>query len=236
MSVPYVNMIIQGGIYYFELNKETKNRPFLVISKDNGYGKDVLAFIITERFTSNQVSLPIVLNNCISFIRVSGSKEVSMAKIFNSSFIGILTPKVFNIATRMYMKRFANVNDEDLKRDLESYLDELENGNYSFYLDRNKRFSKKEYLSNNLVLDDTKASNDSNNSSILITAKSDKEQDKKIFSEFTLKQLFTIKKMMREQSKKDIQKKYLIDNWKCDYICTHIERLITEKKRQERRR
>ena len=67
MSVSYVNMILQGGIYYFELNEETKNRPFLVISKDNGYGKDVLAFVITERFTSTDVSLPIVLNNYVSF-------------------------------------------------------------------------------------------------------------------------------------------------------------------------
>ena len=238
MSVSYVNMILQGGIYYFELNEETKNRPFLVISKDNGYGKDVLAFVITERFTSTDVSLPIVLNNYVSFIRVSGSKEVPKSKIINSSFNGVLIPDVFNIAIRMYMRRFAIVNEEELEKDLNDYLDKIEKEGYYYYLDRKKRFRKKEYLRNQLFLEDSNAKivfpeKEENNVNISKSNTINGPLDDEVMKDFTLKQLFTIKRMIHEQSKKDIQKKYLLDNWKCDYICTNIERLITMKKRGE---
>lgn len=238
MSVSYVNMILQGGIYYFELNEESKNRPFLVISKDNGYGKDVLAFVITERFTSTDVSLPIVLNNYVSFIRVSGSKEVPKSKIINSSFNGVLIPDVFNIAIRMYMRRFAIVNEEELEKDLNNYLDKIEKEGHYYYLDRKKRFRKKEYLRNQLFLEDSKAKivfpeKEENNVNISKSNTINGPLDDEVMKDFTLKQLFTIKRMIHEQSKKDIQKKYLLDNWKCDYICSNIERLITRKKRGE---
>ena len=76
-----VNRLIQGGIYYFELDSVSKKRPYLVISKDNGYGMNVLVFTITKQFISSKVSLPVVLNGEIGFIRISGTREVPMDKI-----------------------------------------------------------------------------------------------------------------------------------------------------------
>ena len=143
-----VNRLIQGGIYYFELDSVSKKRPYLVISKDNGYGMNVLVFTITKQFISSKVSLPVVLNGEIGFIRISGTREVPMDKIDYGSFYGLLRPDIFSLAIRMYSSRFANVNEEELTEDIEKYLDELEEGGLTYKLNTNKVFRKADYKNN----------------------------------------------------------------------------------------
>lgn len=140
-----VNRLIQGGIYYFELDSVSKKRPYLVISKDNGYGMNILAFAITKQFISSKVSLPVVINGEIGFIRISGTKEVPSDKVDYESFYGLLRPDIFSIAIRMYSLRFANVNEKELNEDIEKYLDELESRGLTYKLNTNKVFRKTDY-------------------------------------------------------------------------------------------
>ena len=34
----FINRIVQGGIYFLRLSFDEKMRPYLVVSKNNGYG------------------------------------------------------------------------------------------------------------------------------------------------------------------------------------------------------
>ena len=99
----FVNRIVQMGIYHFELSKESKHRPYLIISRDDGgYGANILSFSITEQFTSSEINVPIMLGKSISFIRASSTYEVPKEKIFNSSFYGLLRPDDLDIALRTF--------------------------------------------------------------------------------------------------------------------------------------
>ena len=141
-----VNRLIQGGIYFFEVDERSKNRPYLIVSKENGYGMDVLAFLITKQFISSKVSLPVVLNGEISFVRISGTREIPLSKVNYDAFYGLLRPDVFSIAIQMYMRRFAKVNEEELDRDLNNYLLELEKGDFPYLINPNKYFRRIDYL------------------------------------------------------------------------------------------
>lgn len=231
----FINRIIQSGIYYFQLSDDGKTRPYLIISKDDGYGANVLAFQITEQFTSSRVNLPIVINNMISFIRISGTKEVSKIKIIDSSFDGLLRPDIFSIAIRMYTRRFANVNEDELNIDLNNYLNELDSLQVPLYKNRSLDFKKEDYLNNTIgeistakVSFNYKETKKENYSTI----KSDEVIKKEVMSEWSENRLIKFQNDMRIKSNDELQKIFGCDLLTVDYIKRNIRYLLKSEHRR----
>lgn len=229
----FVNRIIQRGIYYFELSQESKTRPYLVISRDDaGYGSEILAFSITERFAKKEVNLPVVINGGVSFIRVSAALEVPKKKIIKSSFDGLLREDIFNIALRMYTKRFQDIDSKKLEVDLNSYLDELTNIHIPLYVNNKVLFDKEKYLNDDLNTQDNQ------NAKIVYEKKKlnlQKREDDpiviQILHRFTINILIKFKNDMKMKRDNELKIMFSLTDEELKYMKENIRSLIKRKEK-----
>ena len=90
-----LNKIIQSGVYYAGDDAAGKTRPYVIITKDQGYSIDVLAFKVTSKFKDKKYVVPININGKISFIICSETINMEVPDILSATFVGILNPDVF---------------------------------------------------------------------------------------------------------------------------------------------
>lgn len=241
----FVNRIVQMGIYHFELSKESKSRPYLVISKDDGgYGANILSFSITEQFTSSDINVPIMLGKSISFIRASATYEVPKEKIFNSTFYGLLRPDVFSIATRTFLKRFTDIDDIQLEKDLMVYLDELDRMKVPLYYDSRIIFSKEKFLNNEIKKiekdgnaiasyqnyeDCGKSLSVEKDNRAIPHFQKENDMEHIVLNTFSLNQLIKFQKDMRTKSNRDLKHQFGLDEDTLIYVKQNIGKLIKEK-------
>lgn len=245
MSNYYVNRVMQGGIYYFKQESEKKSRPFLVISKDDGYGQEVLVFSITKKFTSPEVNLPIVINKTVSFIRVSGPIEVKKHTFFTAPFNGILVPDVFSIAIRMFTKRFASVNEDELNKDLNRYLTQLEKDKIPLLMNQNKLFKKSDYLNSTIETNDSSAVKEfTGNKEKEKSFNRDVEKDySRNFKNLSIEankldtyMLLNFKDIMRSKSDDDLSKQFGLNHEMVEYLRSNVNKIINKRPNVKRRR
>lgn len=245
----YVNKIIQGGIYYLELSKESKQRPYLIISKDDyGYGQNVLAFSISEKFTSCDVNLPIVINKKISFIRISAPFEVPKQKIIRTEFDGLLRPDILDLAIRMFTKRFSEIDEMKLEADLYGYLTELEKSQIPLYVDNRVLFRRDKFLSNEIyfiskrekenakifsISDEKKQSVEKKSSKIEkwndYLTDEDMKIEEEVLTQLSLNQFIKFQKDMRVKSNNELERLFCLDKDSVVYIKQNIRKLIKKK-------
>lgn len=235
----FVNRLIQGGIYYFEADMRSKKRPYLIISKDNGYGMDIIAFAITKHFVSSKTSLPIVLNGKIGFIRVSGTCEVNRAKIDYRDFSGLLRPDIFSIAIRMYTSRFMDVDERELNKDINMYLDTLESLNYHYRINEKRLFRKEDYLNNiqiepnNAVkINQVKEEMVKENSNIKIDERPDRFIEQEIIKSdyWSLYRLREFQEKMRKRTDNELSRLFKTDAETVKYLRSNISYMIGKRK------
>ena len=128
-----LNKIIQSGVYYADDDAAGKKRPYVIITKDQGYSIDVLAFKVTSKFKDKKYVVPININGKISFIICSETINMEVPDILSATFVGILNPDVFNICTTLYASRFMNIDMTDVNRDMCEYLNILEDAKLPLY-------------------------------------------------------------------------------------------------------
>lgn len=147
----YINRIIQGGIYFLTLPEDKKTRPYVVISKNFGYGMNVIIFSITSKCPTSEFMLPVVIRGKVSFIRTSGTREVAMKTIVESEFGGVVRPDILSLAISFYASRFMNVSEKDIARmheEEKEYLHDIEERKYPLYMDESVIFTTSDFLSN----------------------------------------------------------------------------------------
>lgn len=251
----FVNRIVQMGIYHFELSKESKHRPYLIISRDDGgYGANILSFSITEQFTSSEINVPIMLGKSISFIRASSTYEVPKEKIFNSSFYGLLRPDVFDIAIRTFLKRFTDIDEVKLEKDLNHYLEDLERMRVPLYCDNSILFNKDKFLNNEIkkIEKDSSAITSYHNTKPIepikqiingpmegkkkpkFSAMSEREEE--VLKIFSINQLIKFQKDMKLKSNYELHQMFGIDEDTVVYVKQNIRKLIKEKNQSARGR
>lgn len=146
----YINRIIQGGIYFLTL-EDGKTRPYVVISKNSGYGVNVLLFVVTSKCPLSDYMLPVVIGGKVSFIRTSGTKEVSPKTIIDSDFGGVIRPDILSLAISFYASRFMNLKEPDVERlekDKDRYLHDIQEKRYPLYMNTGLTFNVKDFLKN----------------------------------------------------------------------------------------
>ena len=146
----YVNRIIQGGIYFLTL-EDDKTRPYVVISKNSGYGVNVILFVVTSKCPLSDYMLPVVIGGKVSFIRTSGTKEVSPKMIIDSDFGGVIRPDILSLAIPFYASRFMNLKESDvdrLEKDNDRYLHDIQEKRYPLYMNAGLTFNVKDFLKN----------------------------------------------------------------------------------------
>ena len=251
----FVNRIVQMGIYHFELSKESKHRPYLIISRDDGgYGANILSFSITEQFTSSEINVPIMLGKSVSFIRASSTYEVPKEKIFNSSFYGLLRPDVFDIAIRTFLKRFTDIDEVKLEKDLNHYLEDLERMRVPLYCDNSILFNKDKFLNNEIKKNekDSSAITSYHNTKPIEPIKqiingpmegkkkskfsTMNEQEKEVLKLFSINQLIKFQKDMKLKSNYELHQMFGIDEDTVIYVKQNIRKLIKEKNQSARGR
>lgn len=144
----YINRIIQGGIYFLTLD-DGKLRPYVVISKNSGYGMNVILLLITSKCTSPNFMLPVVVRGKVSFIRTSGTQEVPVRTIIDSEFGGIIRPDILSLAISFYGSRIMKMRSEDdeaLHKKEKEYLKGIEERRYPLYADERKIFKVQDFL------------------------------------------------------------------------------------------
>lgn len=137
-----LNKIIQSGVYYAINEKDGKERPYVIISKDQGYAMNILAFKITSKFSERRYIVPIHINGKISFIVCSETVSMGITDVLNGSFVGLLNPEVFNICTTMYISRFSSIDNASLNQNMCEYLDLLEDASLPLYDDPDIIFNR----------------------------------------------------------------------------------------------
>ena len=251
----FVNRIVQMGIYHFELSKESKHRPYLIISRDDGgYGANILSFSITEQFTSSEINVPIMLGKSISFIRASSTYEVPKEKIFNSSFYGLLRPDVFDIAIRTFLKRFTDIDEVKLEKDLNHYLEDLERMRVPLYCDNSILFNKDKFLNNEIkkIEKDSSAITSYHNTKPIEPIKqiisgpmegkkkpkfsAMNEREEEVLKIFSINQLIKFQKDMKLKSNYELHQMFGIDEDTVVYVKQNIRKLIKEKNQSARGR
>ena len=144
----YINRIIQGGVYFLTL-EDGKRRPYVVISKNSGYGMNVILLTITSKCPSPVFMLPVIVRNHVSFIRTSGTREVPVRTIIDSEFAGIIRPDILSLAISFYATRIMKMKSEDmqnLRLQEKEYLKEVETHKYPLYADDTIIFSVQDFL------------------------------------------------------------------------------------------
>lgn len=144
----YINRIIQGGIYFLTLS-DGKLRPYVVISKNSGYGMNVILLLVTSKCTSPNFMLPVVIKGKVSFIRTSGTEEVPIRTIIDSEFGGVIRPDILDLAISFYGSRILKTSCEgmdELHKRENTYLKEIEDRKYPLYADKKIIFNLKDFL------------------------------------------------------------------------------------------
>lgn len=145
-----INMIFQGGIYFLTLPNDGKLRPYVVISKNNGYGLNVLAFPISSKYADSKAALPVLISGKISFMRVSGVTEIPAKDIINANFKGIISNEILSYGMYLFVSRFMNIVSEEIYSKIDSYLNLLENENYYLH-DGKVKFNANKFKNNTLI-------------------------------------------------------------------------------------
>lgn len=185
----FINRIIQGGIYFLTLQDDKKMRPYVVISNNSGYGMNILSFSITSKCPTSNAVLPIVMSNKVSFIRISGTKEISPKTVIESDFGGIMRPDIFKLAITLFAQRFMNISDADgLKREVSDYLDEIEKQKFPLHSDGNIIFTKEKFLSDSFG--NEKATIDNVDKDNIIISKAKAGLDERKFERYPLELKF----------------------------------------------
>lgn len=212
-SDAFINRIVQGGIYFLRLSFDDKMRPYLVVSKDNGYGMNVLSFMIMSKYTDSKITCPIVLSNTVSFIRASGTIEIQPKAIIDADFAGIIQPEILSIVTSMYISRFADIPIdmvEKNQKELTTYLELLESKKYGLHDNPSIQFTVKEYLANTLCKSNTAQ----------ITEQEEVKSVRRPFKieEWSYDDLRTFKHDMSTMNVRDLMKKYQSTPKRIDFL------------------
>lgn len=148
-----VNRILRGGIYFLKLPKDEKMRPYIVVSKESGYGMNVLVFAISSKYVSSAVSLPIVIMGKISFVRTSSVIEVSSKELIHAEFLGVIQKDILECIVSMFTMRILTKTDEIesyIESFKESYLNLLEEKKYVLHDNDKILFTKDAFLENRI--------------------------------------------------------------------------------------
>lgn len=148
-----INRILRGGIYFLKLPKDEKMRPYVVVSKENGYGMDVLVLAISSKYATSEAALPILLMGKISFVRTSSVIEVSSKELIHAEFLGIVQDDILDCIVTMFTERILS-NAEEMKTRTtlfrEEYLELLEGKKYVLHADEKILFTKDAFLENRI--------------------------------------------------------------------------------------
>lgn len=137
-----LNKIIQSGVYYTTSSTDNKTRPYLVISKDQGYSMYILAFKITSKFKDKHYIVPIQISGRVSFIVCSETISLDVQDLLGAQFVGVLNPPLFNICTTMFTSRIMDIDTTSMNRDMCEYLDIMEDAKVPLYDDPDTLFTK----------------------------------------------------------------------------------------------
>lgn len=156
-----LNKIIQSGVYYTNSPIDNKTRPYVVISKDQGYSIDILAFKITSKFKDKHYIVPIQISGRVSFIVCSETVNLTVQNLLEASFVGVLNPPLFNICTTIYISRIMDIDTTSMNRDMCEYLDIMEDAEIPLYDDPSTIFTRDLLRDEYLYKNDAKKNNGS---------------------------------------------------------------------------
>lgn len=221
----FINRIVQGGIYFLRLSFDEKMRPYLVVSKNNGYGMNVLAFMIMSKYTDSQITCPIVLSNTVSFIRASGTIEIQPKSIISADFAGIVQPEILDIVISIYMSRFIDFPSEELEKIRKKsmdYLKLLESKKYGLHDNSSIQFTAKDFLENSLC---------KNNTARITDDVKPVDRPFKI-EDWSINDLRTFKNDMNTMNLKDLTKKYNFTSKRIDFLKKRVNHELNERKKK----
>lgn len=150
-----INRLVRGGVYYITLNTDKKCRPYLIISKDAGYGKSVIGLKVTSRFKDEEISLPIVFGkNKVSFIDTSFPVNLSAKDIMKGDFTGIIQDELLMLATNKFGSRFLDMSDNALniihEKEVE-YCNSLENAGCVLRKNTEVKFTTQSFFDGTMI-------------------------------------------------------------------------------------
>lgn len=220
----FINRIVQGGIYFLTLPEDGKNRPYVVISNDNGYGLNVLVFSISSKYADSRAALPIVFSNKVSFMRTSSAIEVSPKEICAADFGGVVSPEILQYGISMFIKRFSYTKDdyfEAINENIEGYLTLLERKKYVLHENGKILFNVKRFLDNTL-LSNTMAE-------ISKVSKSSQKYPYKI-GDWSTSRLKQFRIDMFKLTEDQLMQKYHSTPERVEYLKSHIKTEIKKRK------
>lgn len=220
-SMLFINRIVQGGIYFLTLPEDGKNRPYVVISKDNGYGLNVLVFPISSKYADSRAALPILLSNRISFMRTSAVIEVSPKTIIAADFGGLVSPEILSYGINLFVRRFMSISGiESIDEKIQEYLKLLQKEKYALHENPKIQFHAEKFKNNTLL------------SSTMAEVTKTKQVQKYPFkiNDWSLERLKRFRVDMFKLPDETLMKKYQSSPERLGYLKSHIKGEIKKRK------
>lgn len=236
----YINRIIQGGIYFLTL-EDGKTRPYVVISKNSGYGVDVILFVVTSKCPLSEYMLPVVIGGKVSFIRTSGTKEVSPKMIIDSDFGGIIRPDILSLAISFYASRFMSLKGPDvdrLEKEKNEYLHDIQEKRYPLYMNGSVVFKVKDFLENKysehpgatIVKSAVQERERSSGATLMDIENPNVKRYPTDLHAWTLSDLKTFRSDMFKLTEKELMRKYNCSEKRIQFIKRNIKEALLKKK------